>query len=170
MGHTDTISHLKKREIQAPLVTAIMNAFIAELGKEEAFRILAGAIEKDAIKSGKELAEYYRGNSMKELASLIKEVWCMEEAMEIEILRESESEFHFNVTKCRYAEIYRDMDEMELGKCLSCNRDFPFNKGFNPDIFLERSKTIMEGDDICDFRYSLSGGIRPFSNRANRNT
>lgn len=149
------ISHLKKREMQAPLVTAIINTFIAELGKQEALRILARAIEKDAIRSGKELAEFYKGNTMKELASLIKEVWCKEEAMEIEILRESDSEFHFNVTRCKYAQIYRDIDEMELGKCLSCNRDFPFILGFNPDISLERSKTIMDGNDICDFRYSL---------------
>lgn len=158
------------RSFQAPVVTAIINAFIVELGKEETLRILAGAIEKDAIKSGKELAEYYKGNSMRALASLVKELWCYEEAMEIEILRESDSEFHFNVTKCKYAQVYRDIDEMELGQCLSCNRDFPFNEGFNPDISLERSKTIMEGEDICDFRYSLSGGVRPFSNGADRNT
>jgi hypothetical protein len=155
MKQTDRISHVKKREIQAPVVTAIINEFIAELGKEETLRILAGAIGKDAIKSGKELAEHYDGNSMKELAKLIREVWCEDGAMEIEILEESGSEFHFNVTKCKYAEVYRGIDEMELGKCLSCNRDFPFNRGFNPEISLERSKTIMEGDEICDFRYSL---------------
>lgn len=155
MKQTDKISHVKKREIQAPVVTAVINEFIAELGKEETLRILAGAIEKDAIKSGRELAEHYHGNSMKELATLIREVWCEDGAMEIEILEESASEFHFNVTLCKYAEVYRGIGEMELGKCLSCNRDFPFNTGFNPAISLERSLTIMEGDEICDFRYSL---------------
>lgn len=156
MKASDRISHVKKREIQAPVVTAIINEFINELGREKTLKILAGAIKKDAIKSGKELAEFYRGNSMKELAALIREVWCEDGAMEIEILKESESEFHFNVTKCKYADVYRDIDELELGKCLSCNRDFPFNRGFNPEISLERSKTIMEGNEICDFRYSLS--------------
>jgi hypothetical protein len=155
MKQTDRISHVKKREIQAPVVSAIINEFINELGRERTLEILAGAIEKDAIKSGRELAEHYEGNSMKELANLIREVWCEDGAMEIEILEESGSEFHFNVTTCKYAEVYRNLDEMELGKCLSCNRDFPFNRGFNPGIILERSKTIMEGDEICDFRYSI---------------
>lgn len=164
------ISHIKKREIQAPLITAIINEFMNELGREETLRILAGAIEKDAIKSGKELAEYYRGNSLKELASLIREVWCDDGAMEIDIIKESDSEYHFNVLSCKYAELYMDMDEMGLGKCLSCNRDFPFNKGFNPQITLERSKTIMEGYDICDFRYKFSGGNLPESEGADGNT
>jgi len=155
MKQKDKISHVKKREIQAPIVTAIVNEFINEVGEEKALKILAGAIEKDAIKSGRELAERYRGNSMKELAKLIRDVWCGDGAMEIEILKESGSEFHFNVTLCKYAEVYRNIGEMELGKCLSCNRDFPFNWGFNPEISLERSKTIMEGDEICDFRYSI---------------
>jgi len=156
MNQTDKISHVKKREIQAPVVTAIVNEFINEVGEEKALKVLAGAIEKDAIKSGRELAEHYRGNSMKELANLIRDVWCEDGAMEIEILRETDKEFHFNVTKCKYAEVYRGIDEMKLGKCLSCNRDFPFNRGFNPEITLERSHTIMEGDEICDFRYSVS--------------
>lgn len=164
------ISHVKKREIQAPVVTAIINEFIKELGREETLRILARAIEKDAIKSGKELAENYRGNSLRELALLIRDVWCDDGAMEIDILKESDTEFHFNVLSCKYAELYKEINEMGLGKCLSCNRDFPFNKGFNPQITLERSKTIMEGEDICDFRYHLSVGILPGSDGADRNT
>jgi hypothetical protein len=109
MKLSDRISHLKKREIQAPVVTAIINEFMNELGEDKTLKILAGAIEKDAIKSAGELAEYYKGNSMKELAALIRDVWCQDEAMEIEILKESDSELHFNVTKCKYAEVYRDI-------------------------------------------------------------
>lgn len=76
--------------------------------------------------------------------------------MIIDVLKETESEFHFNVTKYRYAEVYRKLNVSELGKCLSCERDFPFNRGFNPEIKLHRTQTIMEGHDICNFRYSLS--------------
>ncbi|MCP4727110.1 MAG: L-2-amino-thiazoline-4-carboxylic acid hydrolase, partial [bacterium] len=36
-----------------------------------------------------------------------------------------------------------------------CCRDFAFQDGFNPKIELVRTKTIMEGDDICDFCYKL---------------
>ena len=37
-------------------------------------------------------------------------------------------------------------------------RDEPFARGFNPQLRLERTKTIMEGADHCDFRYYLVKG------------
>ncbi|MDD4150858.1 MAG: L-2-amino-thiazoline-4-carboxylic acid hydrolase [Bacteroidales bacterium] len=148
------ISHLKRREIQAPLVSAIANGFIKEIGKERTLEILAKIIAEDAIDSGQALAIQFKGNGMTELSKLVREVWCDEGAMIMEVLKETENEFHFNVTKCRYAEAYEKLNILELGKCLSCDRDFPFNEGFNPEIKLERTQTIMEGANHCDFRYS----------------
>ncbi len=116
-------------------------------------KILSKVIKKDAIDSGSQLAKKFNGNGISELANTIMEVWCEEEALVIDVLKENEDEFHFNVTRCLYAEIYQKLDETELGKCLSCERDFPFNDGFNPEITLVRTQTIMEGADHCDFRY-----------------
>jgi len=45
------ISHIKRREIQAPIVSAIVNGFIEDLGKERTLKILSKVIEKDAIDS-----------------------------------------------------------------------------------------------------------------------
>lgn len=111
-------------------------------------------IEEDAIGSGRNLAIEFKGNGISELSQLIRDIWCDEGAMLIDVLKETENEFHFNITECRYAEVYKKLNVQELGKYLSCDRDFPFNKGFNPEIKLERTQTIMEGADYCDFRYS----------------
>ncbi|MCP4899587.1 MAG: L-2-amino-thiazoline-4-carboxylic acid hydrolase, partial [bacterium] len=43
----------------------------------------------------------------------------------------------------------------EYGVGFSCCRDEPHARGFNPRLRLERTKTLMEGADHCDFRYSL---------------
>jgi hypothetical protein len=43
----------------------------------------------------------------------------------------------------------------ELGTSLSCARDFALINGFNPNITLKRTKTLMEGADCCDFRYRV---------------
>ena len=72
---------------------------------------------------------------------------------EYEVLEETDDTLVFNVSRCKYAEVYEKDDMQDLGLCLSCNRDFPFTKGFNPDFKLIRSKTIMEGADVCDFRF-----------------
>jgi L-2-amino-thiazoline-4-carboxylic acid hydrolase len=130
------ISHLKRREIQTPIVSKIINGFIDELGKKRTFEVISKVIEKDAIDSGRLLADKFKGNSIHELAKVVREIWCDDGAMIIDVIKENKDEFHFNVTKC-----------------LSCDRDFPFNSGFNSEIKLERTQTIMEGADHCDFKY-----------------
>jgi hypothetical protein len=40
-----------------------------------------------------------------------------------------------------------------LGRLLSCNRDYALIEGFNPDVKLLRTQTIMEGASYCDFRF-----------------
>jgi len=61
----------------------------------------------------------------------------------------------FNVTRCRYAEKYREMGVAGFGHCLYCYRDEPFAAGFNPGIKFERRQTIMEGAACCDFKFFL---------------
>jgi hypothetical protein len=40
-----------------------------------------------------------------------------------------------------------------LGAVLSCNRDFALIEGFNPEVELTRTQTIMGGATCCNFRY-----------------
>ena len=61
--------------------------------------------------------------------------------------------FDFNVTRCRYAEMYKKMGLGEIGGLLSCNRDGSFCEGYDPRLKMTRTQTIMEGASHCDFRY-----------------
>jgi predicted ArsR family transcriptional regulator len=49
--------------------------------------------------------------------------------------------------------MYRALGIPEVGALLSCNRDFALIEGFNPDVALERTQTIMQGATHCDFRF-----------------
>ena len=59
----------------------------------------------------------------------------------------------FNVTRCRYAEFYKDPGLADLGFRFHCNRDHAMLLGFNKDLELSRSQTIMQGATCCDFRF-----------------
>ena len=61
---TQEISHVKRREIQAPVVTKIINGFIEQFGKEDTLKVLSKVIKKDAIESGSLLSEKFNGNNM----------------------------------------------------------------------------------------------------------
>ena len=49
------------------------------------------------------------------------DLWKANGALEMEVLHESKSQFDFNVTRCRYAEMYREMGLVKIGHLLSCN-------------------------------------------------
>jgi len=60
----------------------------------------------------------------------------------------------FHVTRCRYAEFYKELGLADLGYLVHCNRDHAMIDGFNPDLKLSRTQTVMEGASHCDFRFT----------------
>jgi predicted hydrocarbon binding protein len=147
------ITHQKLREIQAPIVTLLINGFAKEFGYKKAIKIAENVISQDAMAAGKKMAKEYKGNALTELAKIVKDVWAKNGALKIDMIKETESELFFDVTYCEYAQMYEKMGIKNMGSTLSCIRDFSFLKGFNPQIELKRTQTIMEGAKYCDFRF-----------------
>ncbi len=56
----------------------------------------------------------------------------------------------FNVTRCKYAEMYRDMGLGEITNLLSCQHDATFCEGYDTRMRLKRTQTIMLGASHCD--------------------
>ncbi len=55
--------------------------------------------------------------------------------------------YHF--TRCLWAEVFRELGEPELG-FIFCAGDQPAVEAYNPRLAFQRTKTLMEGDDLCD--------------------
>lgn len=55
--------------------------------------------------------------------------------------------YHF--TRCMWAEVYRELGEPELGFVI-CASDEPGVKSCNPKLGFERTKVLMNGDEVCD--------------------
>jgi hypothetical protein len=149
------ISHLMRREIQAPIAACLIGGFASVLGHDKAVEAATSAIQADALTAGRMMADKFGGNTLKELGRVVREMWSEDDAIVISMLEESDKLLSFDVTRCRYVELYDRMGMRELGYCLSCSRDESFAQGFNPRIRLARTKTIMEGAPCCDFRFTL---------------
>lgn len=145
---------LEKRRIQAQVIGPIHAAMVEALGREQADAILDAAIRKAAIAEGQAFAAEAPGAGPS-LAEFIKlqELWTRNGALEVEILEATDTTFNFDVTRCRYAEMYRAMGLGHIGHLMSCNRDGTFCQGYDPSITLEREHTIMMGAPRCTFRY-----------------
>ena len=148
------IGVLKRREIEARILAPLINAFAAEFGRERVIELAKRAIVGIARRQGKALADQLGGNSLAHFVSG-KDPWVKGDALQVEVLEANDTTYNFNVTRCRYAEMYRALGVPELGAVLSCGRDFALGEGFNPDLKLTRTQTIMEGAPYCDFRYRM---------------
>jgi hypothetical protein len=158
------IGVLKRREIEARILAPLIAAFAAEFGRERVVEITQRVIVDIARRQGRALAEQMGGNSLPHFVQS-KENWVKGGALAIEVLQTSDTRYDFNVTRCRYAEMYRALGIPELGAVLSCGRDGALGDGFNAGLTLTRTQTIMEGAPVCDFRYRLDPADAPSAER-----
>jgi len=149
-----TLSILEQRRIEAAFAKGIFEEMTAALGDAQATEILSRAIIKLARAAGATIAADAPERSIAHFADAM-ERWKLDDALRIEVLRQDETHFDFNVTRCRYAESYREMGLAKLGAVLSCNRDGALCEGYDPKLKLERTQTIMGGATHCNFRYTL---------------
>ena len=143
---------LKRREIEARLLAPLIAALGDEFGRERVVEVVRRTIIDIARQQGAALAESAGGDTLAHFAASL-EAWKVDDALHIEVLEQSEQAFSFNVTRCRYAEMYQALGIPELGALLSCNRDAALIQGFNLQVELTRTQTILQGAPSCDFRY-----------------
>ena len=151
----ETIGVLTRREVEARILAPVVDALGNEFGREKVIAILRETIVHIAEEQGALLNQLMGGDSLEHFYKSL-EFWTKDGALEVETIEQTDEVFSFNVTRCRYAELYEKLGITELGTSLSCARDFALIKGFNPNITLERTRTLMEGADFCDFRYRLN--------------
>jgi len=149
---TQRIGVLARRETEARVIAPVVEALADAFGREAVLSIVRDTIVKIAQDQGGELAAAMGGNDSATFMESMK-YWRQDGALEIDVLDQSDTALDFNVTRCRYAEMYRALGIPELGAILSCNRDYALMEGFNPDAGLTRTQTILSGASHCDFRF-----------------
>ncbi len=146
------ISHLQRRKIEGRVLIPFIAACREKFGDDATTELVVAAIRLLAADDGARWAETY-GNSMSSLGRVVEELWAGGGGMEVDLVGQAEERLDFNVTRCKYAEFYKDLGLAELGYLIHCNRDHAMVVGFNRDVELMRTQTIMEGASCCDFRF-----------------
>ncbi len=150
-----TMPIIERRRIEAEITGHLYREMAERFGTDAARAVVDAAIRKAAVAHGEKLrAELGHMPDFKDFEAILP-AWTAEDALTIEVKEASAERFAYDVTRCRYAETYKAMGLADLGALLSCNRDAAFCVGYNPDMTLTRTTTIMEGGERCDFRYAL---------------
>lgn len=151
------IGVLTRREVEARILAPVISALSKEFGRNPVLDIVRETIIQIAADQGADLAQHMGGNSLEHFIDSLQ-YWTKDNALEVEVVEQTKEAFVFNVTRCRYADLYKRLGVSELGTIFSCARDFALIKGFNEKISLKRTQTIMEGATYCDFRYTFKKG------------
>ena len=158
---TEVLPIIERRRIEAELLKEVYETLRTELGMEPAKRLIAESVRRSAIAQARDFAATEPGGTSLQSFMDIQKHWTASGALEIEVVRKAPDAFDFNVTRCRYAEMYREMGLAEIGPLLSCQRDGAFCEGYDPKLTMERTQTIMGGASHCDFRYRYEAGGTP---------
>ncbi len=146
---------LQRRRIEATILKHVYEVIRERSGEEEARAVIGKAVSDAAIEHGKGMADALGHAPNLEDMLAIMPLWTKDDALEIEVLEADKETLNFNVKRCRYSEMYKEMGLGHIGDLLSCNRDGDFCIGYNPDMELTRTQTIMKGASHCDFRYRM---------------
>ena len=152
---TAPIPMLERRRIEAAIMKHVYDTLKESHGEAVARRTLADAVRRSAVAQGAEMAAKVGGRTSMQTFVERQALWRAGDALTIDVKEQTDTSYVFNVTRCRYAEMYRDMGLGEIGHLLSCQRDATFCEGYDKRLRLTRTQTIMQGASHCDFNYKL---------------
>jgi hypothetical protein len=147
------IGHLQRRRIESGVLIPFIAACREKFGDEAARELVVAVVRELAAEDGARWRQTY-GGDLAGLKNVAEKVWAGGGSLEVDVIAASGEQLDFNVTRCRYAEFYKDIGLADLGYLVHCNRDHAMIDGFNPDLKLTRTQTVMEGAPHCDFRFS----------------
>jgi len=162
---TTPMPMIERRRIEATILKHVYETLKASHGVAAAKIAIAEAVRRASIEQGRELAAAAGGQTSLATFAGLQAQWTAAGALEVTVKEQSDAVYAFDVTRCRYAELYREMGLGEIGHLLSCQRDGTFCEGYDPRMKLTRTQTIMQGASHCDFHYRLEepdgGAPRP---------
>lgn len=146
---------IERRRIEAEMLKHVYDVLVESHGVEVARATLDAAVSRSAVQQGARFrAELGRDPTLEDFAAILPN-WTANDALAISVRHADPERLEFDVTRCRYSEMYREMGLGEIGHLLSCNRDGEFCTGYNPAMELTRTQTLMKGATHCDFRYRM---------------
>jgi hypothetical protein len=166
---SEKLDHKFKEKLETTYERFYINAFAEQIalirelerviGKNKAHEIVSEWSEKrvfNGIRAHLE-EEGISINSFEEFKDYQKKMWespRVKRTHTYSITKNTPNSVTYTVTECIWAETMRSLEATDLGNLMMCKTDFASAKAYNPKISLTRSKTIMNGDECCDFTYT----------------
>jgi hypothetical protein len=150
------VSFLDKAKIQAQVLVPVMRALRDELGKDKADALVKQALSGWSWQMFADIGKEIDGGRRRwsKMQGALNDI-SLPGVETTEPVKDAEK-LEFDVTRCRYAEFFKALNEPELGALLMCSTDFDIAATSDGEVTLTREQTIMQGGASCTFRYRFA--------------
>ena len=150
------ISYLNRVKAQSEVLIPVLRRLREKLGDDRANEIVYGALRDWSRKVFAEAGSKKEGSGFEVWSAMDEDLSALTgDDIEYETLREDSEALDLNVTSCKFAQFFKEINEPELGAILTCEVDHHMTAVSQQEVHLEIDKTIMKGDELCDFRYKF---------------
>jgi hypothetical protein len=129
----------------------IMKRFSDYLGMDNLLELIKRAVEEN----NKRIATDNPEHTLSKFVEYGKEAY--KNMMVYEVIEESDEVFEMQVTECLWAKTFRGKQATDIGYATICHGDFTEATAYHPKLKLKRTKTLMQGHDCCNHRWTWEG-------------
>jgi len=149
------ISLLDRVKIQAEVLVPLLHRLRTELGTAPANALVAEVLRDWQRSVHERIAAEMPGEGFEKLGAMMAaKMPLVRDAITVEWgTVDPPKLMEFKVTRCAFADFFREIGEPELGALLACEGDLYDVAAAGGGVELQRSATIMHGAAACDFRY-----------------
>ncbi len=149
-------SYMQWVKTQTDVLVPLLRHLRTELGEEKANALVYPALREHMKKW---ISEFASNESDDPVKNFIKTSEMLEETfkgdVDYDVLKNDDEGLDLNVTRCRYAQFFRQLGEPELGAILVCEADDHIADLSAPTVNFSRTDTMMKGGTHCPFRYKF---------------
>ena len=117
MSDTDAslLPMLERRRIEAQILKQVYDKLSASHGKAVAEETITNAVRASLIEQAKGMAADVGGQTSMQTFVDRQSQWTADEALEIKVHKHTNYTYKFDVVRCRYSGMYREMGVGEIG-------------------------------------------------------
>ncbi len=133
----------------------MLKSLCDELGKEKLLPTLQAIASRNAADVVRKGAPPPPKNTLAALVSF-DDPYFWEHVLTMTFVEKSEKAAEIRVTECLWAKTFREAGAADIGYATVCHPDFASATAFNPKIRMTRTKTLMQGDEYCNHRWTMA--------------
>ncbi len=156
LATSEDITTMDYVKIQAQVLLPLARALRKEIGEQRTRELLQAAIEEASRERIRDQAAQFEGSPLEKFEAMMNRSAAVNgPQLELEVHELNPELMQFDVKGCKYAELFQELGETEVGAMLLCDGDAYVAEVGGPAVEFSRSQTLMEGGSQCKFCYRV---------------